>query len=997
MLTQKIIEPSDSPWSAPVCLVKKKDGTCRFCVDFRALNNVTQKDAYPLPRIDTTLENLAGSRWFCTLDLVSGYWQIKMSESSKNKTSFATPHRGLFRFNVMPFGLTNAPSAFQRPMEKVLFGLTPEKCLCYLDDIIITGADFETTLGNLAEVFQRLREANLKLKPKKCNLFQTQVTYLGHLVSKAGIECDPAKIEAIKTWPRPTNKREVRGILGIAGYYRKFISKFSEIASPLTKLTRKNVPFEWTDACENAFLTLIQCLINAPVLAYPREQGVLILDTDASQHSVAAVLSQEQDGEERVISYGSKTLNPAQQQYCTTKRELLAVVTFLKHCKYYLLGRPFIIRTDHAPLVWLRNFKEPEGLYARWISIIETFDYELQYRPGSLHRNADAISRKPARKCPNTTCSDCAPQHAITCSVSKFESDDRQSSSSKEADANICEVIPLANSPISSRRVGAGSDDKMPVGETMRDHFTCSSLISPVFFEPDEINPDEGAPNWLPSWSTEQLLEIQTSDPSINFILDCKSKSDEKPSRNEIDDTDSELKNLWFQWESLEVKNGLLYRKWLDGRGSTVYQFLAPSQIRLLIFENLHANKTAGHFGRDRTVEHIRKRFYWPGMNSDIARWVKSCDKCAQAKPGPGLGKSPLSQFRVTAPMQSVAVDIFGPLPITENGNEYVIVLGEYFSKWFEAWAAPDHTALTVADKIVTEFITRFGCPQQIHTDQGREFESELFTLVCAKFGINKTRTAPYRPNSDGLVERFNRTLKQMLRIFASENPRDWDDHLPFLMMAYRATQQKSTGCTPNLLFMQREISCPLDLMVGDPPNSVSDVCPIAYIEWIKSAMYITHEFAHKNLGLSAKRQKNNYDFGLKPRAYSIGDWVWRWYPPTACQKLGLGWTGPYLVIKKISNLTYSIQKSPDSRIINVHVDHIIPYQGNNAPDNWLESNNNDHLPTENTTQNSDSILEHQAEYQNPELLLQLMSTPTHRVTTRSGRVIKPKQIFSPE
>ncbi len=180
--------------------------------------------------------------------------------------------------------------------------------------------------------------------------------------------------------------------------------------------------------------------------------------------------------------------------------------------------------------------------------------------------------------------------------------------------------------------------------------------------------------------------------------------------------------------------------------------------------------------------------------------------------------------------MDCVAVDIFGPLPISENGNEYIIVLCEYFSKWVEAWAVPNHTALTVADKLVTEFFARFGCPRQLHTDQGREFEFELFATICERFGIQKTRTTPYRPNSDGLVERFNRTLKQMLRIFASENPNDWDNHLPFILMAYRSTQHKSTGCTPNLLFLQRETNCPLDLMVGPPPNTIRNVCPVQYI-----------------------------------------------------------------------------------------------------------------------------------------------------------------------
>ena len=364
MLNQGTVEPSYSPWSAPICLVKKKDGSCRFCIDYRKLNAITVKDAYPLPRIDDTLDLLSESRWFSTLDLASGSWQIKMSETDKKKTAFVTPHRGLYHFNVMPFGLTNAPATFQRLMEKVLFGLSPQRCLCYLDDIIVLGKTFDEALENLELIFQRLKEANLKLKPKKCFLFQSKVTYLGHIVSDEGITCDPSKVDSIIHWPTPTNKSEVRSILGLLGYYRKFIPEFAAKASPLTKLTRKNAKFSWTTECQQAFQELKDCLTRSPILALPKQKGMFVLDTDASMLGLGGVLSQIQDGDEKVIAYASRKLNPAQQQYCTTKRELLAVVTFMKHFKHYLLGQEFLIRTDHAPLVWLRNFKEPEGLIA---------------------------------------------------------------------------------------------------------------------------------------------------------------------------------------------------------------------------------------------------------------------------------------------------------------------------------------------------------------------------------------------------------------------------------------------------------------------------------------------------------------------------------------------------------------------------------------------------------------------------------------------------------
>ena len=237
--------------------------------------------------------------WFSTLDLASGYWQIKLPERSKKKSAFVTPHRGLYHFNVIAFGLTNAPATFQRLIEKVLFGWTPQKCLCYLDDIIILEKTFDQVPENLQLVFQRLREVHLKLKPKKCFLFQPKVTYLSHVVSEDGIICDPAKVEAVKHWPTLTNKTEIRSILGLIGYYRTFIPDFSARASPLTKPTRKKAKFQWSEECDHAFQDLKACLINSLILAFPRRSGTFMLDCEASSYALGGVISQLQDGEEK--------------------------------------------------------------------------------------------------------------------------------------------------------------------------------------------------------------------------------------------------------------------------------------------------------------------------------------------------------------------------------------------------------------------------------------------------------------------------------------------------------------------------------------------------------------------------------------------------------------------------------------------------------------------------------------------------------------------------
>ena len=497
----------------------------------------------------TYYQNQAGS---------SGYWQIKMSPKDKKKTAFVTPHRGLFHFNVMPFGLTNAPATFQRRMEKVLFGLSPQRCLCYLDDIIVLGKTFDEALENLDLILQRLKEANLKLKPKKCFRFQAKVTYLGHVVSEEGITCDPSKVDSITHWPTPTSKSEVRSILGLMGYYRKFIPDFAERARPLTRLTRKNAKFCWSTECQEAFENLKECLTKSPILGFPKETGTFVLDTDAILHGLGGVLSQIQDGEEKVIAYVSRTMNPAQQQYCTTKRELLAVITFMKHFKHYLLGQEFIIRTDHAPLVWLRNFKEPEGLIARWLSIIETFNYQIQYRPGRQHENADTLSRKPNRKCPNTSCPDCYPS-----SVNVGQDDNGEADSLMLVTAtNKIEECPSYQSPATSPSLAPGpavlqqtDRETAKVADSTRGRSpTYWSPFGPLVLETRTELSDrrDSTANWLPTWSPSELSKMQLDDSSLSVILERRLYN-EKPTLAEIDQTNYIAKALWYQWNELKL------------------------------------------------------------------------------------------------------------------------------------------------------------------------------------------------------------------------------------------------------------------------------------------------------------------------------------------------------------------------------------------------------------------------------------------------------------
>jgi transposase InsO family protein len=902
MLSQDVIEPSNSPWSSPIVVVTKKDGSARVCLDVRKLNNITRKDAYPLPRIDHALESLNGAKYFCTLDLLSGYWQVPLAEDAKEKTAFSVPRRGHFQFKVMPFGLCNAPASFERLMEQILRGLQWDRCLVYLDDIIVTGKTVEEVVNNLAKVLTRLRTAGLKLKPSKCTLFARKVAYLGHIVSEEGIACDPAKVACVSDWPAPSDVHDVRSFLGLASYYRTYIPRIASIAEPLYNLTRKGVRFCWSESCQTAFQALKEALTSAPVLAYPDPEKSYILDTDASLYGIGAVLSQLHDGNERVIAYASHSLSKTQRNYCTTKRELLAVVTFVKHFRHYLYGVKFTVRTDHSSLVWLTNFKDPEGMLARWITSLEVYDFEIKHRRGKEHVNADSLSRRVTRPCMRPECTDCS--HRVVAGP-------HGAVKQRHSTNSVC-------SHVLSEAVGA----VLSPGNRVE------AVISDVGSKVDVL---AILPCTVVTW--EDLANEQKLDTDIGQVHKWMEEGQGRPTSRDVDGHSHEIRILWGQWKLLEFHRGVLCRRVTLGPGVVVKQIILPGKWRLKVLRELHDTPLGGHRGIRKTTAKLQSRVYWPGMRGDVRRWCQTCPVCQSLKPGNVRRRYPLQQRLPGFPLERVAMDIIGPIrPATKHGNMYILVVEDYFSKYAEAYPLPDHTAQTVADIFVTQWVARHGSPLEIHTDQAAEYDSRLYKAIMRLLGIKKTRTSPYRPQSDGVVERLNRTLKGMLSAYVQHDYNSWDEYLPFVLMSYRSTVHESTGCTPNLLFFGRECNLPIDFFFAPPPDAEQIECPQEYVEWMRQAGQKTHEFVRRHLQGALITQKRSYDKQAVLRTFEPGELVYREYLPQAAKhKFASLWRGPYRVSARLSDVNYRIEMPDGTGVVVVHVDHLrrcIPRDG---------------------------------------------------------------------
>ena len=892
LLQRGIIEESYSPWASPIVMVKKKDDTYRFCVDYRKLNAVTVRDSHPIPRQDDSIDCLSSSAYFSVMDLSSGYWQVMLHPQDKEKTAFTTG-TGLYQFTVMPFGLVNAPMTFQRLMEAVLHGLHWSRCLVYLDDCIVMGKDFNDHLQNLQEVFQRFRDAGLKLKPSKCSLFKKEVTYLGYVINTDGVRPDPHNVEKVKSWPQPRTPTDVRSFLGLASFYRRFIPSFSKIATPLTTLTHKGQQFVWTVECEKAFQHLKEALTNPPLLAYPNFDQEFILSTDASHDAIGAVLSQIQNGKERVISYFSQTLTTTQMKWSTYDRELWAIIASIRHYRHFLRCQHFTILTDHQPLLALHKFPiqdDASGRRTRWIVELGLYKFTLTHKKGQSHRNADALSRRP--------------------SVNQTTSD----STSHQLKSTSTSINPKCNA-VETRSSTRAQTTNM------------ATHNPPIQEESQPAQPYRG----VILDSDVDIQHQQQLDQDVNTVIEYINKG-KRPSVRLIRKHNPRTRRFLWEYSKFILHNGILYRKKKDKLGNPILQLVVPNSLIPRVLKELHGDPSSGHFGAHRTIQRAESLCYWPFMNKEITDFCNTCTACESFRlPSPKL-QAPLHSISTTRPLEIVFADI-AELPITRRGFRYILVVTDHFSKYVNIYPMKDQTAQTIAKHLFEEYVKEHGVPETLHTDQGRQFESRLVQELCSKLGIRKSRSTPYHPQGAGIVERCNRTIKDQLAKYISDLGGEWDTHINQLQLAYNTSTHSTTGLTPYFIMHGREARIPASITCSAPPQC-SGNSVLEYTTSLTNRLKKAWEYTRQKTEQQQKQQKQQYDARTRTAKYNIGDLVWLHDPTTSRNKLEPNWKGPYTVTSSSDDgLNYNITDSHDVRIKRrVHHNRLKLYRARTSP-----------------------------------------------------------------
>ena len=833
LLNRGWITPSRSPYASPVVCVRKKDGTLRLCCDYRELNKKSVPDRHPIPRIQDMLDSLTGSSWFSVLDQGKAYHQGFLDKESQPLTAFITPW-GLYQWLRIPFGLSAAPAEFQRNMEDCLRGLRDVMCQPYLDDNLVHSPSFEDHIEHLRTVLQRYQEHGVKLSPRKCEVLKRKVRFLGRLVSGQGYTMDPSEVAPVQALKEkaPTTVGELRRVMGFLSYYRTYIPNFSRIAQPLYQLlstppdqmkrekvrttTRKkgnlppNTPIQWTDNHQKTLNSLIDKLIEPPLLGYPEMTQPFVLHTDASQEGLGAVLYQRQDGKMVVIGYGSRTLTPPEKNYHmhSGKLEFLALKwAICERFRDYLYHAPhFVVYTDNNPLTYILSTAKLNATGHRWVGELSEFDFSIKYRPGKSNADADGLSRMPLDI--NAFMTQCTEEVGQ-------------------------EVFSAAVQGVSVQ------GDTPPV------------WVATVPIETLDLVRDASAHPRTKSLTPEQIRDSQKRDPVIGQVLHYK-RNNQHPSRRALKAEPADVRVLMRQWAKLYVnEDGILFRKAGDKQ-----QLVLPKEHHQTVFHELH--REMGHLGVERTLNLIQDRFYWARMYSDIEHLVTQECECLKAKRPHKATRAPMTTIVTTRPGELVCID-FLHLETCKQGFEYILIVIDHFTGFAQAYATKNKSAKTVVDKLFNDFALRVGFPERIHHDMGREFDNQLMDQLQRSCDVRGSHTTCYHPQGNGKCERFNRTILSMLRTLTSEQKADWKSSLTKLVHAYNCTRSGVTGFSPYYLLYGRSPRLPVDLLFNLQPREAKETYT-EYVQNWQNRMRQAYEIASKTAAREALRGKKGYD-----------------------------------------------------------------------------------------------------------------------------------------
>ena len=776
MLDRKWIEKSESPWSSPVVLAKKKDGGFRLCCDFRAVNKKTVPDKHPLPKVQETLDNLQGSNYFTVLDLSRAYYQGYVTEESRPKTGFLTPF-GFYQWIRIPFGVSNAVPVFQRFMESLLEDCRNDYALPYIDDTIVYSKTIAEHIGHIRSVLQKFREKGLKLNIKKCHLFQKEVNYLGRIVSRDGYRMDQKNIDAVKDLKNRNyeNVGQIRQLLGLLGFHRRHIQDFATISKPLTDLlveteehkqddknkgpVKSKQKIKWEEKHQQALTKLINLVTNPPILAYPDMEKPFFVHTDASGQGLGAILYQKQEDKTRVIAYGSRSLKPSEKNYHSTKLELLALKWAItdKFRDYLSYADHFDIYSDNNPLLFIMNLKKPNSCLQRWTSELAEFNFAVHYRPGKVNRDADCLSRLP------------------------LDIDKYVGLCKEEGSIDTFQVM-LASMQVT----------KLEGEVTIKPNLNECSNVNTLNVEVQR---------------KLEMKENQEEDTDISAIINLLKIGEVKK-----DQLTESGKLLLKEKKKLYLDEDQILRR----RSGNHSQIVLPTKLKEMIYKSLHDDM--GHIGAEKVISLARQRVYWPNMRGDIEEYTQKRCICLSQRQARRQPVAPLVSIHSSSPLELVGINYL-KLERSSAGHSYILVITDHFTRYSMCYPTKNKSALTAAKYLYNDFILKFGLPTRLIHDQGREFDNKIFDELQNFCGIIKSRTTPYHPQCNGAVERMNSTLLNMLRTLPENQKSEWHKKLSKLMFAYNAAKHSSTGYSPYFLLFGRDPVLPVDFCLKNLPQ----------------------------------------------------------------------------------------------------------------------------------------------------------------------------------